>query len=103
MLAASLAFAGHARADDIPVFHVDMKDGRIIPGRLEVPANKPFRLDIANLGRTPAELESTQLRREKMVAASASSALVFRRLEAGEYKFFDDFHPDGPGMILVAR
>jgi hypothetical protein len=79
-----------------------MRDGAMEPLRIEVPAGKPFKLEISNTGKTPAEFESNELKREKVLAAGGSSSIVFRRVEAGEYGFFDDFHPEAKGT-LVAR
>jgi hypothetical protein len=100
---AGLAWAGlPARAEEMPVFRIVMNDGTITPTRLEVPANRPFKLEIANTGRTPAEFESNALHKEKVLAAGATSSLVFRRVAPGEYDFFDDFHPEAKA-VLVAK
>lgn len=92
-----------SRAEDLPAFRIEMKDGTISPLRIEVPANKPFKLELYNTGKTPSEFESTDLIKEKVLAPQSHSFLVIRRLAPGEYKFFDDFHPDAPQAILVAR
>ena len=103
------AFAGlivaamPARAEDLPTFKVEMKDGVITPLRLEVPANKPFKIEIHNTGTTPAEFESLELRKEKVVAPGAVSFVVIKRVSKGEYKFFDDFHPNTPQVTVVAK
>jgi hypothetical protein len=91
------------RAQDLPVFVIEMKDGVITPLRLEVPANRPFKLELRNTGTTPAEFESLELHREKVLAPQSTSFIVFRNLDPGEYKFFDDFHPDAPQAVLVAK
>jgi hypothetical protein len=92
-----------ARADDDPTFRIDFKDGAVTPRRLEVPANRRFSLELHNLGETPAEFESRELRKEKVLAPGTSSVLVIRTLDPGEYDFFDDFHPDTPPAVLVAK
>lgn len=97
-----LAAPGPGRAEEMAVFRIEMKDGAITPPRLAVPANRPFKIEIANVGRTPAEFESTELYKEKVLAPGATSAIVFRRLERGEYVFFDDFHP-GARLVLESR
>lgn len=102
LLAAIVLAVLPARADEMPSFDIVMKDGAITPARLAVPANAPFRLTIANQGATPAEFESVALHKEKVLAAGATSSLVIRRLEAGEYDFIDDFHP-GARAVLVAK
>lgn len=93
---------GIARADD-PVFRIEFNDGIVTPKRLEVPAKRRFTLELHNVGRTPAEFESRELRKEKVLAAGTVSTLVIRTLDPGEYPFFDDFHPDSPSAVLVAK
>lgn len=102
-MAIALSVAGIARADDDPVFRIEFKDGIVTPRRLEVPANRRFVLELHNVGETPAEFESRELRKEKVVAPGSTSALVIRTLDPGEYDFFDDFHPDTPAAVLVAN
>src|SRR3954471_23547422 len=102
LLLAALLIATPAVAEDMPVFRIEMKDGAISPSRLTVPANRPFKLEINNAGSTPAEFESLTLHKEKVLPAATESSMVFRRLEPGEYDFFDDFHP-GLKAVLVAE
>ena len=101
--AVAMVLTGAALADDDPVFRIDFKDGVITPRRLEVPANRRFSIELHNLGETPAEFESRELRKEKVLAPGTSSVLVIRTLEPGAYDFFDDFHPDTPPAVLVAN
>jgi c-di-GMP-binding flagellar brake protein YcgR len=91
-----------AHADD-PVFRIEFEDGKITPQRLEVPANTRFKIELINKGKTPIEFESTQLKKEKVVAPDSQSFIVFRTLDPGEYDFFDDFHLDAPHAVLVAK
>lgn len=101
---AILAITGvPAMAEDLPTFKVEMKDGVMTPLRIEVPADKPFKIEIHNTGTTPAEFESLELRKEKVVAPGAVSFVVIKRVSAGEYKFFDDFHPNAPQVTVVAK
>jgi hypothetical protein len=92
-----------SRAGEEPVFTIEFKDGTVAPLRLEVPANRRFQLQLVNNGETPAEFESTELRKEKVLAPKTASILVFRTLDPGEYPFFDDFHPDAPKAVLIAK
>jgi len=94
---------GAPRADEMPVFSIEFRDGTVSPLRLEVPANKPFKIELHNTGKTPAEFESTQLHQEKVISAQSTTFIVIRRLDPGEFKFFDDFHPDAPQAVLVAK
>nr|WP_245257566.1 cupredoxin domain-containing protein [Methylocapsa acidiphila] len=92
-----------ARADDEPTFSIEFHDGKVEPLRIEVPANRRFKLELRNTGASPAEFESGELRKEKVLAPNSTSILVFRTLDPGEYSFFDDFHPDAPKAVLVAK
>ncbi|HVY56818.1 MAG TPA: cupredoxin domain-containing protein [Xanthobacteraceae bacterium] len=98
-----LALAGPLAAEEDPVFRIEFKDGVVTPSRLEVPAKRRFKLELHNTGKTPAEFESTELRKEKVLAPNSVSSLVIRTLDPGEYTFFDDFHPGVPAAVLVAK
>ena len=98
---ALLGAATGALAAEMPVFKIEMRDGLIEPTRIEVPANVPFKLEITNSGKTPVEFESNELKREKVLAPESSSSIVFRRLEPGEYPFFDDFHPEAKATLVA--
>jgi hypothetical protein len=90
-------------AAEEPTFRIEFRDGAIAPQRLEVPAKTRLRLELANLGDTPAEFESTELYKEKVLTPKSQSVMVIRTLDPGEYTFFDDFHPGSPPAVLVAR
>jgi hypothetical protein len=100
---AAISVATSTGAEEMPVFAIEMKDGAIKPLRLEVPANRAFKIELHNMGTTPAEFESVELHREKVLAPQSSSFIVFKNLSPGEYKVFDDFHPDAPQAVLVAK
>ncbi len=92
-----------ARAEELPTFRIELKDGVVTPLRLEVPAQTRFKIEVVNTGTTPAEFESVELRKEKVIGPGAKSFLVIRGLDPGEYDFFDDFHPTAPRAVLVAK
>jgi len=98
MLAAAPGWAA-----DEPVFQIEMKDGVITPARIEVPAKTRFKIIIKNTGKMPAEFESAELRKEVIVPPGGEAPLIVRTLDAGEYKFFDDFQPDAPPALLIAK
>jgi hypothetical protein len=110
VLLAGLAFAlaavgsgAIANAAEDPSFTIEFHDGKVTPLRLEVPANRRFKLELHNSGTSPAEFESNELHKEKVLAPDTTSVLVFHTLDPGEYPFFDDFHPDAPKAVLVAK
>ncbi|TXN01913.1 cupredoxin domain-containing protein [Methylobacterium sp. WL64] len=89
------------RAEDMPVIKVEMRDGVILPATIEVPANTRFKLEISNTGQSPVEFESTELKREKALAAGSTSSIVFRTLDPGTYQVFDDFHPEAKATLVA--
>lgn len=93
---------GPAQAGD-PVFRIVFDDGKMTPARLEVPADTRFELELVNDGKTPAEFESLPLRKEKVIAPGVTTSMIIKGLEPGEYSFFDDFHPDAPPAVLIAK
>jgi hypothetical protein len=103
LLAVGLCGATSATAEGDPSFKIEFKDGTVNPSRLEVPANRRIVLELSNIGETPAEFESLELRKEKVLAPGSSSSLVIRTLDPGEYNFFDDFHPGSPPAVIVAK
>lgn len=96
-------WAGGARSAEDPVFRIEFADGVMTPSRLEVPADKRIELLLVNKGKTPAEFESLPLRKEKVLAPGTESSMIIKGLDPGEYPFFDDFHPDAPPAVLVAK
>lgn len=102
LLAASMAVSAPAAAADLPTFRLELKDGKMIPQRIEVPAGVKIKIEVFNTGTSPAEFESVQLRKEKVLSPGTNSFVVIAPMQPGEYKFFDDFHPAaGEGVIVV--
>ncbi|HWX01353.1 cupredoxin domain-containing protein [Collimonas sp.] len=93
--------AAVSMAADLPTFKLEMKDGVLNPARIEVPAGKKIKIEIINAGKSAAEFESVQLRKEKVLAPGAESFVVIAPLSPGEYKFFDDFHATAQGVIVA--
>ncbi|MCC6193838.1 MAG: cupredoxin domain-containing protein [Burkholderiales bacterium] len=101
LVAVGLAFAPLAQAQDVHVVSVVLKDGRIEPAVLEVPAGRRIKILVSNEGATPIEFESLPLKFEKVLAPGAKSSVVINPLKPGEYAFFDEFHPQATGKIVA--
>lgn len=100
LLAAPLSSA--LAADELLTFRLECNNGQFKPQKLQVPAGKKFKIEIFNTGTEAIEFESLQLRKEKALNPGGSSFVVIFPLEAGEYKFFDDFHiQTGQGSIVA--
>ncbi|MCZ4282949.1 cupredoxin domain-containing protein [Kiloniella laminariae] len=92
-------------ASDLPSFDLEMRDGQLIPQRIEVEAGTTFKIIVRNTGTMPAEFESLRLRKEKVLSPGATSFVVIRKLSPGSYEFFDEFHLDKESAhgLIVAR
>jgi plastocyanin len=101
IIAALLFTVPPARADD-PLL-LTLRDHRFEPTRLEVPAGQKFKLLVHNADATADEFESTELNREKLVTPGQTITVFLGPLDAGEYKFFGDFHQDTAQGVLVAK
>lgn len=90
-----------ALAADLPTFKLTFNtDGTFEPARLEVPAGR-FKLILINASQEPVEFESLQLRKEKVLGPGVTSFVVLSISRPGEYPFFDDFHQDAKGVLVV--
>jgi hypothetical protein len=102
-VALALAFmvSPPAKAEDSVTVTISMKDHRFVPAELHAPAGKPILIIVKNLDSAPAEFESNMLRVEKVVTGGGTITLRIRPLEPGRYRFFDDFHPETQGYLVV--
>ncbi|MDE2228891.1 MAG: cupredoxin domain-containing protein [Alphaproteobacteria bacterium] len=90
-----------AWAADEPSFILVLKDHQFIPAQLTVPSGNRVELVIENRDPTPAEFESTDLRREKIVVGNGRILVWVGPLPVGTYVFFDDFHPATQGKLTA--
>lgn len=102
-IAGLLLFAGQASAAEMPTFELLIKDGRLYPENIEVPANTRFRLRVKNAGPGAAEFESLELRKELVLAPGVSRTLVFHPMKPGSYRFFDEFHMETAQGLIIAK
>lgn len=89
-----------ALADDAVL---TFKDGSFSPPRLEIAAGDSVKITLVNAGAEPVEFESHALRKEKVLGPGVTSFVVLRGVAAGEYDFFDDFHPDAAKGVIVVK
>jgi hypothetical protein len=91
----------YAKAQDAATVEVSVKNHQFEPAQIRGPANKPILLRVKNLDATPMEFESVSLRVEKVVAANSDGVINLRPLQPGEYNFFDDFHQQTSGVLVI--
>jgi len=107
---AALAIAGSvllgistlvASAEEAVTISISIKNHHFQPAEITAPAGKPIVLRIKNLDASAAEFESVSLRVEKLIAANSEGIINIRALQPGRYQFFDDFHPEAKGALVV--
>jgi hypothetical protein len=65
------------------------------------PAGKPIVIVVRNLDPALAEFENNRLPVEKVVTGNGTLTMRIRPLEPGRYRFFEDFHPETQGYLVV--
>jgi plastocyanin len=79
-----------------------IKDHAFVPAELTIPANTKVRIVVKNQDPTPAEFESVDLNREKVIKGGSEAVVFIGPLDPGTYVFFDEFHKDTTtGRIVV--
>lgn len=102
LVGGALLFAGErAEAQQSASVSISVKDHRFQPGQISAPANRPLSIKVKNLDGAAMEFESVSLRVEKVIAASSEGVVNVRALAPGRYEFFDDFHQETRGVLVV--
>lgn len=90
-----------AQAADLPEYHLTLQNHQFQPATLKVPANAKFKVVVTNRNPVPAEFESSDFNREKIVLPNATITVFIGPLAKGSYKFFDDFHQATTGTLTA--
>ncbi len=90
----------HAQETTVSI-QISIKNHQFQPAEIHAAADKPIVLRIKNLDATPMEFESVPLRVEKVVIGNSDGIIRLRALSPGSYDFFDDFHPEFRGTLVV--
>jgi len=98
--AAPLAAPG-AQAEDAVSLSLTIKDGKFEPAELHAPAGRALEIHVTNLNTIPSEFESSDLHFEKIVPAGKQAVIRVRPQQSGRYNFFDDFHRETQGVLVV--
>jgi Cupredoxin-like domain len=98
---AVLFVSEHSNAQQSASVSISVKDHRFQPSQLSAPANRPISIRVKNLDSAPMEFESTSLRVEKVIAPGSEGVVNVRALAPGRYEFFDDFHQQTRGTLVV--
>jgi plastocyanin domain-containing protein len=102
LLAFTLALpVGLANAADPATASLTIRNHSFEPNELEVPAGQKIELHVSNADPSPAEFESPELHREKVVPDGQEVVVFIGPLRAGSYEFYDDFNPHARGHIIA--
>ena len=89
------------RADDAVQISVTMKDRVFDPAELHAPPGKQIVIHVKNLNSIVTEFESSDLHFEKILPVGSEGVVYVRPQQPGRYKFFDDFHHETQGVLVV--
>ena len=78
-----------------------IRNHRFEPSTLTVKAGVKIVLSVTNAGTAPAEFESSELNREKVIPPGTTAKIYVGPLEPGIYPFFDDFDQANRGQIIA--
>ncbi|MGN6750248.1 MAG: cupredoxin domain-containing protein [Xanthobacteraceae bacterium] len=90
-----------AAAEDAVSLSLTIKDGKFEPAELHAPAGRALEIHVTNLNKIPSEFESGDLHVEKIVPVGKEAVVRVRPQQPGRYNFFDDFHRETQGMLVV--
>jgi len=82
---------------------ITIKNNQFSPKQLTIPAGQKVKITVKNQDSTPAEFESYELNREKVVSANSEIIVYIGPLEAGSYGYFDDFHRETTKGTIIAK
>lgn len=101
LFAALLAAApAHATAEE--ALTLAITDAGFAPAELQVPVGGgKVRIEVTNRTAAAAEFESFELNRERVVQPGQTVTVYVSGLDTGRYEFFDDFHQERKGALVV--
>ena len=108
VLAALLAavvggLSGPALAADSVEKTLVIENNRFSPEEIRVKANTPFVIVVTNKDKAPEELESKELKIEKVIPPGQTVRVRVRALKPGTYKFFGEYHEKTAQGRIVAE
>src|SRR5438105_7906455 len=101
LAAAALGVSGLAVAE--PEATLIIKDHRVQPAELKVPAGQRVKLTVHNQDATPEEFESHKLNREKVVPPGAKVVVYIGPLAQGKYEFWGEYNEATAKGVVIAE
>jgi plastocyanin len=101
LAAAAVAVPRTATADDTVTLSLTLKDHKFDPAEVHAPAGVPIEFHVKNQNGIVSEFESSDLHFEKIVPNGSEAVVHVRPQQPGRYNFFDDFHHETQGFLVV--
>jgi len=103
LLVAAVLTAGArtAHAEDTVTLSVTLKDHKFDPAEVHAPAGAAIEFHVKNLNDIVSEFESKDLHFEKIVPVGSEAVVHVRPQQPGKYNFYDDFHHETQGYLVV--
>lgn len=99
----AMLLLGATGAGATQTVQLTLKDHRFTPAAVQVPAGERFRIELTNQDDTTDELESTDMKFEKIVVPGGKIGVFAGPLHPGTYKFYDEYHQETAiGQITAA-
>jgi hypothetical protein len=100
---AALVTANIAQAAEKNELVLTLKDHQFSPKEPTIAAGQKVKLIIKNMDPTPAEFESHDLNREKIIKGNGEGVVFVGPLEPGRYTFFDEFNEATTKGTLIVK
>ncbi len=84
------------------VVRLTLEQHRFQPDQATVAAGQRFQIEVTNQDPTPSEIESRELRIEKIVPPGSKVTVSAGPLRPGRYQFFDEYHPETATGTIIA-
>lgn len=84
-----------------PPLTLVVKNQAFEPAQLTIPAGQVVKIMVRNEDALPAEFESSDFNREKVIPGRSTVPVFVGPLDPGTYGFFNDFHPESKGTLIV--
>jgi plastocyanin len=103
MLLAAVAIVAPraANAADAVTLSLTLKDHKFDPAEVHAPPGTPIEFKVKNLNDIVSEFESSDLHFEKIVPVGSEAVVYVRPQQPGKYNFYDDFHHETQGYLIV--
>ena len=88
---------------DPATIKVQIRDHRFSPAEIHVKANLPTVLEVTNADNLPEELDSPDLKVEKVIAAGQTGLVRIRPLKPGRYAFSGEYHAATAQGVVVSE